>query len=130
MSQPEMPAPTLVEDPGAKEWEYLAHESSDVPWYLDLLHSDLGYVRELLNRVQAARKDLSLEFSDRIQIHLAGSERALRIAAANEATIKGECLVTALHLGPPMDAGNEDLAPRELDVDGDVLQLWIRKAKA
>ncbi len=28
------------------QWEYLAHEDSEVPWYLDLLHTDLGYVRD------------------------------------------------------------------------------------
>jgi type IV secretion system protein VirB8 len=30
MSQSEIPAPTLVEDPGAKEWEYLAHGAVEV----------------------------------------------------------------------------------------------------
>lgn len=30
MSQAEMPAPTLIEDPGAREWEYLAHGAVEV----------------------------------------------------------------------------------------------------
>ena len=29
-----------------EQWEYLANKDADTPWYLDLLHSDLGYVRD------------------------------------------------------------------------------------
>ncbi len=28
------------------QWEWLAHKDSEIPWFLDLLHTDLGYVRE------------------------------------------------------------------------------------
>jgi hypothetical protein len=29
-----------------EQWEYMAHPKSDVPWFLDLLHADLGYARD------------------------------------------------------------------------------------
>ena len=53
---------------------------------------DLGYLRELLNRVQTARKEMGLDFVDRIRVRLAGSDRVMRIASTHEATIKSECL--------------------------------------
>jgi hypothetical protein len=28
------------------QWEFLAHEDASVPWFLDLLHTDLGHVRD------------------------------------------------------------------------------------
>src|SRR5262249_14663007 len=53
---------------------------------------DLGYLRELLNRIQTARKDQGLEFTDRIRVELGGSERARRIAEQHKSTILRECL--------------------------------------
>jgi len=44
---------------------------------------DLGYLRELLNRVQTARKEMGLDFVDRIHVRVAGSDRAMRIATAH-----------------------------------------------
>jgi isoleucyl-tRNA synthetase len=86
---------------------------------------DLGYLRELQNRIQTARKEMGLDFVDRVHIRIAGSERATRIAAAHEATIKSECLATELASGEGETATS---AARELDVEGDKVQLWITKA--
>jgi isoleucyl-tRNA synthetase len=90
---------------------------------LDDALRDLGYLRELLNRVQTARKELSLDLVDRIHVAFAGSERALRIAKVHEANIMTECLAKTLSLGP-----GEGAATREIEVDGDKVQLWITKA--
>ena len=92
---------------------------------LDDALRDLGYLRELLNRVQTARKEMSLDFVDRIRVRLAGSDRALRIAAAHVATIKSECLAVELEVGAASDGS---MPTREIDVDGDKVQLWITKA--
>lgn len=83
---------------------------------------DLGYLRELQNRIQTARKEMHLDFVDRIHVRIAGSERAMRIAASHEATIKSECLATELAIGA-MDG-----EAREIDVEGEKLRLWITKA--
>ena len=93
---------------------------------LDDTLRDLGYLRELLNRVQTARKELGLDFVDRIRVRLAGSDRAMRIAGTHEATIKSECLVVDLAVGAP-DAPDE-AASREVDVEGDKVAIWITKA--
>jgi isoleucyl-tRNA synthetase len=86
---------------------------------------DLGYLRELLNRVQTARKETGLDFVDRIHIRVAGSERVARIAKAHAESIKSECLAVALDVGEPSDGS---VPTREVDVEGDKVQLWITKA--
>ena len=86
---------------------------------------DLGYLRELLNRVQTARKETGLDFVDRIHVRVAGSERVARIAAAHAESIKSECLAIALDVGAPSDGS---VPAREVDVEGDKVQLWISKA--
>jgi isoleucyl-tRNA synthetase len=83
---------------------------------------ELGSLRELLNRVQTARKEMGLEFVDRIEVHLAGNDRVVRIAKAHEPTIKSECLAVSLTFG------TGPTEPREVEIDGDKLQLWITKA--
>ncbi len=55
---------------------------------------DEGLLRELVSRVQAARKDLGLEFSARIRIWLHGSERLVRVARSGERHLSQECLAT------------------------------------
>jgi isoleucyl-tRNA synthetase len=90
---------------------------------LDDALRDLGYLRELLNRVQTARKEIGLDFVDRIRVRLAGSDRATRIAQTHEATIKSECLAVDLDVG-----ADASVPAREIDVEGDKVQLWITKA--
>jgi isoleucyl-tRNA synthetase len=93
---------------------------------LDDALRDLGYLRELLNRVQNARKELGLDFVDRIRVRLAGSDRAMRIGSTHEATIKSECLAVDLAVGAP-DASSTTPS-REVDVEGDKVEIWITKA--
>jgi isoleucyl-tRNA synthetase len=85
---------------------------------------DLGYLRELQNRIQTARKEIGLDFVDRIHVRVQGTDRATRIAKAHGATIESECLATSLEIGPPDDGSSPT---REIDVEGDAIQLWITK---
>lgn len=75
---------------------------------------DEGYLREVVSRVQAARKDAQLEFTDRITLQLGGSERLRRIAEANAEHIKRECLATELSVdgsvGEGQKVGEEELS--------------------
>ncbi len=89
--------------------------------------SDLGYLRELQNRIQSARKELALDFVDRIEIHMTGSARALRIAEANGEAIRRECLATSLIFGAPEPRGAVPNAMREVDIEGDAVELWLAK---
>ncbi len=88
---------------------------------------ELGYLRELLNRIQTARKDMGLEFTDRIRVRIEGSERAARIAHTHEAIIKMDCLA----LEVSVDAGATRATTGHalvVDVEGDRVALSIRKA--
>ncbi|MFO0569305.1 MAG: class I tRNA ligase family protein [Polyangiaceae bacterium] len=60
---------------------------------------DEGILRELLSRIQAARKELELDFTDKIRVHLDGSERVVRVARAAEAHISAECLASEIAIG-------------------------------
>ena len=90
---------------------------------LDDALRDLGYLRELLNRIQAMRKELELDFVDRIHVGIAGTERTARVVNANLATIGAECLAPKVSLleSPTADA-------RNVDVEGDNVSLTITRA--
>jgi isoleucyl-tRNA synthetase len=83
---------------------------------------DLGYLRELLNRIQTARKEMGLEFVDRIAITIEGPERTQRVVKANEATISSECLA------PKITVGAAGTGARDVDVEGDAVRIAIAKA--
>ncbi|HMJ12371.1 MAG TPA: DUF5915 domain-containing protein [Polyangiaceae bacterium] len=61
---------------------------------------DEGYLREIMSRVQATRKELGLEFTDRIELWIDGSERVRRIAAEGREQIQRECLATTVRVEP------------------------------
>ena len=82
---------------------------------------DEGIVRELVSRVQAARKDLQLAFTDRIAVRLAGTDRALRVAREHEDHIKRECLAVSVELG----AAGEDA--REHAIGEESVRLSVTK---
>ncbi|MEZ4376125.1 MAG: DUF5915 domain-containing protein [Polyangiaceae bacterium] len=75
---------------------------------------DDGYLREVTSRVQAARKEKKLDFSDRVKLKLGGSERIKRIVLANAEHIQAECLAAELSwaddLGEPQKVGEESVA--------------------
>ena len=90
---------------------------------LDDALRDLGYLRELLNRIQTARKDMGLDFVDRIKVSVAGTERTSRVVTANAETIGSECLAVSVTCTD--DAGPD---AREVDVEGDAVRLAITRA--
>jgi isoleucyl-tRNA synthetase len=83
---------------------------------------DEGLFKEILARVQAARKDIGLGFTDRIRLTVDGSERVRRVAEQGKATLAEEALATQVVVGP---ATGER---RELTVDGEPLVLVIVRA--
>ena len=90
---------------------------------LDDALRDLGYLRELLNRIQAARKEMGLDFVDRIHVGIAGTERTARVVGANLETIGAECLAPKVTL---LDTPTDDA--RNVDVEGDNVSLSITRA--
>jgi isoleucyl-tRNA synthetase len=85
---------------------------------------DLGLFRELLNRIQGARKDMGLEYTDRIRIGVLGSERVGRIVKAHEAELTAESLAVSV--------STSDLPPEakvtDVDVEGEAVKIGVAKA--
>jgi isoleucyl-tRNA synthetase len=89
---------------------------------LDDTLRDLGYLRELLNRVQTARKEMGLDFVDRIRLSIAGTDRTRRVVEANLESIASESLATSVKYAD--DAGAD---ARDVDVEGDAVRFAIEK---
>jgi isoleucyl-tRNA synthetase len=66
---------------------------------------DEGLARDLVNRVQAARKQLGLDFTDRIRLEIRGSDRLRRVVEAHRETLMSEALCTSLETGEPASGG-------------------------
>jgi isoleucyl-tRNA synthetase len=82
---------------------------------------DEGLLREIINRVQTTRKEQGLDFADRVELVIGGSERIVRVARAGKEEIARECLAVSVECGEaPPDA-------REHPIGDEVLRLWLRK---
>jgi isoleucyl-tRNA synthetase len=82
---------------------------------------DEGLLRELVSRIQATRKELRLDFADRIELWVDGSERLLRVARAGEEHIRSECLATRIEWGcVPSEA-------KEHGLGDELLRLALRR---
>jgi isoleucyl-tRNA synthetase len=83
---------------------------------------DLGLYRELLNRVQGARKDLQLEYTDRIAISARGSERVVRVLRAHEKDLRRETLADHVELVVPSPGETSSEV-----VEGEPVRLAVTK---
>ena len=81
---------------------------------------DEGLFREILRRVQDLRKDVDVAYTERIRLHLDGSERLKRVAEANRESLMAETLCTEL-LGPT----GEPVDWKEFTLDGEDLRLAL-----
>lgn len=92
---------------------------------LDEELKDLGFYRELLNRIQGARKELGLEYTDRIRVGVVGSERVRRIAEQHTEELAREALATAVSTAEaPADGWLE-----ELEVEGETVKIGVARAE-
>ncbi len=82
---------------------------------------ELGFLRELQSRVQAMRKDMGLEFTDRIVLGLSGGPRLSGVLAKYRDDLAREVLATAIE---PSHSGDE----REVDVEGESVRLSMMRA--
>ncbi|APR77265.1 Isoleucyl-tRNA synthetase [Minicystis rosea] len=85
---------------------------------------DEGLGREILSRVQGARKELDLGFTDRIRLSIDGSERTRRVATAIRDELAAESLAVEVVIGPASFTGER----REGPVDGEEVILTIARA--
>jgi isoleucyl-tRNA synthetase len=93
--------------------------SLDIPEDLKLE----GMAREIVNRLQNARKKAGLEVTDRIHVRYADSPAAERVFASQGELIKNETLALDI------SAGEADWAHLvAFEIDGEELRMWLRKA--
>ena len=85
---------------------------------------ELGFARELLNRIQTARKEMGLEYHDRIALSVAGGDRVKRVLAKQADEIARECLAVRVSMDPP----SADATVREVDVEGEPVTIAITRA--
>jgi isoleucyl-tRNA synthetase len=85
---------------------------------------DLGFVRELQNRLQNIRRELGLEYTDRIDVRIEGSDRVRAIVARHGAALAAEVL--AVTVAPGALAGAQSWA---LDVEGEPVTLFVARAR-
>ncbi len=84
---------------------------------------DEGLVREVIARVQSVRKESGLDFADRIELELAGSQRLLDVARAASELIGRETLALKVSVGAGGIGGE-----KVFSFEGEELRVSLRKA--
>jgi isoleucyl-tRNA synthetase len=82
-----------------------------------------GRFREVLNRVQAFRKDLDLEYTGRIRLSLDGAAVLLDAVRPRQEALARETLADEIRLGAPPEAGAHE---RDVVIDGETLTLGLQ----
>jgi isoleucyl-tRNA synthetase len=85
---------------------------------------DLGLLREIQSRVQAMRKEIGLEYTDRIRLAVLGAERVSRVVNAYRAALAIEVLAVEISTTQAFPSS----AIREVDVEGETVRLGITRA--
>ncbi|MBU8895918.1 isoleucine--tRNA ligase [Corallococcus sp. M34] len=85
---------------------------------------DEGLVRELLARVQAARKDMNLGYADRVRLWVDGDERVKRVTRESHDLIAAETLAAEIHVGPEGFTGQEE----EFNLNGLPARIRVERA--
>jgi isoleucyl-tRNA synthetase len=88
---------------------------------------DLGLLRELQNRIQAIRKEMGLEYTDRIRVWVEASGSVARVlgSAASRKALADEVLALEVFPNkPPSASGGRE---RGTDVEGEVVCLWVER---
>jgi isoleucyl-tRNA synthetase len=92
---------------------------------------ELGFVRELQNRVQNLRKEMGLEYTDRIALMVGGSERVRSIVEKSRAELASEVLASRLETRGPGevdDAAGSEARIVDVDVEGEAVRLAVARA--
>ncbi len=85
---------------------------------------DEGLYREVLRRVQDLRKDLDVDYVERVALTVNGSERLIAVVTANAEHLAGEALISDLRIGKPAREGTET---RSIELEGETLTLALSR---
>lgn len=80
-----------------------------------------GLARELINRIQIFRKELDLEYTQRVAITLEGDEGLGPVVQRHGTLIAGETLADCLTVGPP----SPEAKLKETDLEGRPLRIGL-----
>ncbi len=83
-----------------------------------------GLARELINRIQSFRKDLDLDYVDRIRVRVTGDDEIAAVVAAHGDLVARETLAVELAPGEP-EPGMET---REVDLAGHAARIGLARA--
>jgi isoleucyl-tRNA synthetase len=83
-----------------------------------------GFARELVNKIQATRKEAGFEISDRICTVCAGGPESMRALAEHTEYLMGETLSLSLVQGEP-----EGEYVKEWDVNGEKVTVGVRRVR-
>jgi isoleucyl-tRNA synthetase len=84
-----------------------------------------GIYRELLNRIQTFRKELELEYTQRIRLAIDGAERLTEIGKKRQEHLMGETL--CVELGEDGSSW-EGAARRDVEIEGEAATLSLARA--
>ncbi len=91
---------------------------------LDAELLDLGLVREIQSRVQALRKEMGLEYTDRICLSVLGSDRVSRVVNTYRDALATEVLAAQISTERHFPGAEV----REVELDGEGVRLGITRA--
>jgi isoleucyl-tRNA synthetase len=83
-----------------------------------------GLLHELINRIQTMRKEMGLEYTDRIRVSVLGSGQVPRVARQFGDLLAEEVLAVHLSTTEPVSGGEV----REVDVEGETVSLGVALA--
>lgn len=83
-----------------------------------------GLYRDVLNRVQTLRKELELEYTQRVSLVLCGSERLQRVMEARREHFMAETLCVEMRTAGDW---NSEAPLREYEIDGETLRVALVK---
>jgi len=85
---------------------------------------DLGLLREVLSRIQAMRKEMGLEYTDRVRLSVRAVGRIRGVVEKHRDVLAAEAL--AVEVSTEAHAPGAEL--RDLDVEGEAVTLGIARA--
>ena len=86
-----------------------------------------GLAREIVNRIQNLRKKSGFDVTDRINLRHEGGSATAAVFAGQADFIMTEILATSIAEGVPDPAEKDWKTKIELESDGELIRLWIRR---
>jgi isoleucyl-tRNA synthetase len=90
---------------------------------LDEKLRNLGLLRELQNRLQNVRKEMGLEYTDRIRVALYGTERVVALVRAHEGALRAELLADIIDANVGVSPHAAEF--REIEVEGERIYIAV-----